>query len=514
MRRPTLHTLAQDTFDVAVIGGGINGAGAAQELASRGYRVLIVDKGDFSQGATSRSSRILHCGLRHLTPGKSAWEFAFNPARFLVACKNAKKSMDSQKQVSETMGELVRSFKFCFPIYKGGPYAPWQVDAGFQLLKLLGPRDFSLDYVRHDQKSLDAVPYSRWLRDRDKLLGIAVFRDYQFVTAERMVVDTIKDACRMGAMARNYTECRRAQRANELWNIELMDTSQESETVTARAKVIINATGPWGDLLTQSLTGDQRQRMVGLKGIHIIVDLPEELADWGVMTITRNGETLYCLPWNGMHYIGPTRTPYSGDPGEVRATADEIDWVLAEVNHAMPMLGLAREDILFTWAGIQPVSFDKTDPKGTREIKIHDLESVGAPNMLMLTGGPIMTFRIIGKDLADAVGQRIPPTEEPQELSYVASEISVQLDNLNHTAKQIPETLLREIAQEEQVMCLADLCLHRTPMGHSRDQGLSHIEATAGSVAELLGWDKAQTRCEIEKYRAYIHHTFPNHRID
>ncbi|MFP6857488.1 MAG: FAD-dependent oxidoreductase, partial [Roseibacillus sp.] len=132
MRRPSLDSLAQDSFDVAVIGGGVNGAGAAQELASRGYRVLIIDKGDFTQGATGRSSRILHCGLRHLTPGTSAWEFARHPSRFLVACRNARKSMLSQHQVATTMGELVRPFKFCFPIYSDGPYASWQVDAGFQ----------------------------------------------------------------------------------------------------------------------------------------------------------------------------------------------------------------------------------------------------------------------------------------------------------------------------------------------------------------------------------------------
>ncbi len=516
MRRSSLDSLAQDPFDVAVIGGGVNGAGAAQELASRGYRVLIIDKGDFTQGSTGRSSRILHCGLRHLTPGSSAWEFARHPSRFLVACRNARKSMLSQHQVATTMGELVRPFKFCFPIYADGPYASWQVDAGFQLLNMLGPRGHSLDYVRHDRKTMDAIPYFRWLRDRDKLRGIAVFRDYQFVTAERVVIDTLKDACRLGAVARNYTECRGATRAGDGWELDLRDPLESAEAVTVRANVVINATGPWGDHTTAMLTGDKRQRMVGLKGIHIIVRLPEELRDWGVMAITRNGETLYCLPWNGMHYIGPTRTPYDENLDEVTATAEEVDWVLAEANHALPDLQLARKDVLFTWAGIQPVTSDKCDPKGTRAIRIHDLASTGAPNMLMLTGGPIITYRIIGIELADAVAQRVAPSREPKALSYKASGFSAMLEGFDATTVpgSPPDQLLREIAREEQVQNLEDLCLRRTKLGYEHDQGCDDIEKTAGAVAGVLGWDEQRTRSEVEKYRDTIRRIFLNFRND
>ena len=117
MKRIPLVDLEKDLFDVVVIGAGINGSGAVQQLAARGYRVLIVDKDDFSSGATNRSSRILHCGLRHLAPGKSVWDFVWYPTRFWVACKNVKKSMDSRSQIAETMKPLVSPFRFCFPIY-------------------------------------------------------------------------------------------------------------------------------------------------------------------------------------------------------------------------------------------------------------------------------------------------------------------------------------------------------------------------------------------------------------
>ncbi len=292
MKRIPLADLGKDPFDVVVIGAGINGSGAVQEIAARGYRVLIVDKDDFSSGATNRSSRILHCGLRHLAPGKSVWDFVWNPTRFWVACRNAKKSMDSRSQIAETMKPLVSPFHFCFPIYDDGPYAPWQVDVAFWLLDILGPGDLPLDYKRYTHKNMDQVPFSKWMRDPQKLKGFAVFRDYQFLSAERLVIDTLKDCQRLGAVVRNYTECVGAGRTGDHWELDLQDSHDSSESVTIKCRVVLNTSGPWGDQLTQRLTGITKRRMVGLKGIHILVSLPQELAQWGMMAINSENETL------------------------------------------------------------------------------------------------------------------------------------------------------------------------------------------------------------------------------
>ena len=225
------------------------------------------------------------------------------------------------------------------------------------------------------------------------------------------MVDTLKDANRLGAMVRNYTACVGAKRAGEYWELDIQDSYDPNERATIKTKLVLNVTGPWGDRLTERLTGDSRRRMVGLKGIHIVVSLPKELAQWGMMVINRENETMYCLPWKGMHYIGPTRTPYNGDLDSVVPTQQETEWVLSEVNHVMPKLGLTLNDVHYTYAGIQPVSSDSKDPKGTRQIRIHDLGKDGFPNMLMLTGGPIITYRIIASDLADAAAKLIRPSE-------------------------------------------------------------------------------------------------------
>ncbi len=513
MQRRPLDYLNKDPFDVVVIGAGINGSGAVQELAARGYRVLIVDKDDFSSGATNRSSRILHCGLRHLAPGKSAWEFVRNPKRFWVACQNAKKSMHARSQIAETMKALVRPFRFCFPIYSDGPYAPWQLDVAFRLLEILGPGDLPLDYKRYTHKNMEAVPFLKWVRDPKKLKGFAVFRDYQFLSAERLVVDTLRDSHRMGAVIRNYTECVGAKRAGDYWELDLQDRLDSSQRITLKCKLVLNTCGPWGDRLNRRLTGVSTRRMVGLKGIHVLVSLPQELAGWGMMAINSEKETLYCLPWKDMHYIGPTRTIYEQDLDTIVCSQKEEAWMLSEINRVFPKLGLTSTDVHYTYAGIQPVSSDPKDPKGTREIRIHDLSEEGMPNMMMLTGGPIMTYRIIGKQLADAVAKHIRPSSSAQEISYRPSAATDQIQALRDGdfISSSGAEVLENIVKEEQVSSLADLFLRRTAMGWDLDQGRGKLEPVAKIVAEILEWDNATLQEQQDNYTRYLEAIFPHH---
>lgn len=513
MKRIPLVDLDKDPFDVVVIGAGINGSGAVQELAARGYRVLIVDKDDFSSGATNRSSRILHCGLRHLTPGNSVWDFVWNPARFWVACKNAKKSMDARSQIAKTMKPLVSPFPFCFPIYNDSPYAPWQLDVAFKFLSILGPGDLPLDYKRYTGKNMDKVPFSKWVRDPQKLKSFVVFRDYQFLSAERLVIDTLKDAHRLGAVIRNYTECVSAKRVGEHWELNLQDRHDSSKSVTIKCKIVLNTSGPWGDQLTGRLTGNSKRRMVGLKGIHILVTLPEELAKWGMMCINSENETLYCLPWKGMHCIGPTRTPYEQDLDCVVCTEKEVDWMLSEINLAAPKLNLTRNDVHYTYAGIQPVSWDPKDPKGTRQIRIHDLSNEGFSNMLMLTGGPIMTYRIIGSELADAVAKRISPSSSVRELSYFPSAITEQIhkEKGSHSVCPFGAEMLRKIIEEEQISSLIDLFLRRSDMGWNLNQGRNKLEPVAKIMAEILRWDAVQLQEQLSSYISYTEENFPRY---
>ena len=198
MRTP-LTDLDGAHFDVAVIGAGVNGASATQHLAAAGFTTLLVEQNDFASGSSSRSSRLLHCGLRYLAPGSSMWEFAFHPRRLTTALSMARQAMESRSQMVRKTPERVRPMTFSYPIYKETPYAPWQIDLAFKILNALGPKDVPLDYRRLNRVEARTRPLMQWLRDMDALKGIAQFREYRFEWPERIALDAVLDAARLGA---------------------------------------------------------------------------------------------------------------------------------------------------------------------------------------------------------------------------------------------------------------------------------------------------------------------------
>jgi len=197
----------------------------------------------------------------------------------------------------------------------------------------------------------------------------------------------------------------------------------------------------------------------------------------------------------------------------VVCTEKEVDWMLSEINLIVPKLNLTRKNVHYTYAGIQPVSCDPKDPKGTRQIRIHDLSDEGFPNMLMLTGGPIMTYRIIGSDLADAVAKRISPASSAQELSYFPSAVTerIQKEQSGHSTGLLGAEILKKIIEEEQISSLTDLFFRRSDMGWDLDQGRVKLEPVAKIMTEILGWDDAQLQEQLSSYHSYIEEIFPPH---
>lgn len=135
MIAPSIASLDGTHYDVAIVGAGINGASTAQHLCAAGYKVLVIDQGDFSNGATSRSSRLLHCGLRHLASGEDSRHW-FRPGKWLTRLTTARHDMLARDELAESIPDRLTQFKFCLPVYRDDDYAPWQLDAAFSLLRL------------------------------------------------------------------------------------------------------------------------------------------------------------------------------------------------------------------------------------------------------------------------------------------------------------------------------------------------------------------------------------------
>lgn len=498
--------LSEKHVDVAIIGGGINGASAAQHLSAAGYHVLLVDQGDFADGATSRSSRLLHCGLRHLASGAGIWKTLANPARLARSVSTAMADMAARDEIVRTIPGRVKAFNFCLPIYEDDPYAPWHMDVAFSALRLMSPSGVPLDYRRYSKKELRNVPVVPWLRDTNELKSVAVFREYQFYWPERIALDALFDARRMGAEVHNYTKVEDLHPggSGKQWHLKLRPVD-EDRPVEVTADLVLNLAGAWVDSIIREADQSVEQKCLGLKGIHIAVRLPEEFTDWGVFAFNSIGEPLYCLPWDGLHYVGLTRTPHEGDASGVYASDAEIEWMVEETNRCLPGLSISPSDVLFSWAGVNPLTFDPDDPKGNRDIIIHDMARDGLPGLATLTGGAVVTHRRVARKLVQFVAAHLSPSGDRQNLIYQPGMSGDTISGLDDSGivretESINLSEVENIARNEQVRGLSDILMRRLGMGWKHDQGVSAARLVAETAAPVLGWNSEQIDREMDDY--------------
>ncbi|MBI1386775.1 MAG: FAD-dependent oxidoreductase [Rhizobiales bacterium] len=519
--RAELATLAGRGFDVAVIGAGVNGANTAQTLAAEGYEVLLVDKGDFANGSSGRSSRLLHCGLRYLAPGASMWEFVRHPSRLVTAIRMARKAMQCRRQFVETTPERARAITFCFPFYEDGPYQAWQIDIAFSILGALGGRGVPLDYKRLGRQEAMRTPLLEHLREPDKLKGVATFSEYQFDWPERIVVDTVLDAGRLGATVRNYTPVTRLARRGDGWRLTLADAmDRAAPEIEVEARAVVNMAGIWIDEVGRSIEGAApKRRITGTKGAHIVVRLPPECRGRGIVTLNRLAEPFYCIPWNDLHYFGPTETLYEGDIEDIYPTEEDFAFLLAEANHLLPSLELTRGDVLYGWAGVRPLTYDTALPKGARSREVHDYAGEGLGGMLAMTAGPVMTHRSAGGEVLGRLERRVRPGRGKSAVSYRVpprrdAENSPRL--LNHG----PDVRLDDIrrgVREEYACTLTDVMVRRTGAAWSQTMGREGALVAAQVMGEELGWSDGRIANEAEEYIRFLEHQFrlpPSGRAD
>ena len=514
-RQQTFAALGGQHFDVAIIGGGINGASAAQQLSAAGYSCLVVDKNDFGSGATGRSARMLHPGLRYFEVPNPLVHFALHPRRFIDSLKGARQAMHSAAEHLADSGERISTYRMCFPVFKGDPFRAWHVRAGLTTLQLLGNGRVDLDVELVRPRDVHKVPFSSSFNGDRQIDCIACYNEFKFEWPERFCIDMLLDAERNGATLVNYCSAQLGeQRANDRWSVTLTNTLERSvENVSVTADKVVNVAGYDIDALLPA-TVSQRKLVCGTKGVHIVVELPEEFSGFGMASMNSLGLPYYVLPLHKQFFsIGVTETPFHGDASEVTATESDIDFLLNETRRLLPGLKLRRDDVIRTWAGVRPLTNTSADAMGSRTRVLHDLEARGLPGVFALTSGPIMTHRQTGRLLKDAVAAGLRPSGNSRPADY--SPYAFTLGN-NSPAFVTDEPDVREAdielaATSEYAQSLDDVLLRRTGLAWRRRLTESEIEKAAAIVGPCLGWSPEQHRQQVQSFVEKQRRDFGSH---
>jgi glycerol-3-phosphate dehydrogenase len=543
MRAPLPPRTFERPFDLIVIGAGINGAGIARDATLRGLSVLLVDKGDVGAGTTSRSTRLVHGGLRYLE-------------HFEVPL--VRESLRERERLLHIAPHLVHPMSFLLPIYEGHKRGPALIRMGMMAYDALS-LDKSLE--RHRMLSRDeALRREPGLR-ADGLRGAAAYYDAQAAYPERLALENALDARRLGAVVLPYMRVTALERAHErVVGVTLHDELHDAG-YRARGALVVNASGPWVDeVLGEAGGGPRDQRLIGgTKGSHLVVGpFPGAPREAVYAEAVGDGRPYFVVPWNGLYLIGTTDTRYDGELDDVVATDDEIAYLIDETNRLIPGATLTTDQVLYTYAGVRPLpapgvgSKDRDEGSITRSHVVHDHAGRDVPEgdrvegLLSIVGGKITTYRRLAEETVDAVVKKLGrkadkcrthqmplpggtayPFEGFRERFRVTSGLPVETADrlLNIYGTRAAEALdfadgapeLREpfdpetgaIGAEvvfslrtELVETLADVVQRRTLVGYGPRAGLDVVDAAAELAVRHVGWSDERAARETAAFRA------------
>jgi glycerol-3-phosphate dehydrogenase len=381
-QRATLAQLAADPADILVIGGGITGAGVARDAAMRGLRVVLVDQNDLGSGTSSRSSRLVHGGLRYLETGDLRLVLEANRERRILL---------------RIAPHLVWPLPFVFPLHRGDRLSLWRLNAGMWLYDLLAMfRNVRMHRMLGKRAMLEAEPM---LRERG-LRGGSRFYDAQCDDA-RLVLATARSAIHHGALVANYTAVRSLERtAGRVVGAQVEDRLTGAGT-TIRASVVVNASGPWADRIRTMEDAGATRLLQPTKGVHILVDRSRLDHREGIMFLSPiDGRVLFILPWRDLSYIGTTDTDTDESPDELQVTPDEMVYLLRSANARFPNARLGLEDVRGAWAGLRPLLANSAARSESGRSREHAIVQ-GSGGMITVVGGKLTTYRSMAKEVVD-----------------------------------------------------------------------------------------------------------------
>lgn len=525
-------------YDLLIIGGGIVGCGCARDAAMRGLSVALVEQNDLAFGTSSRSSKLVHGGLRYLEQGEFSLVF---------------EAVSERRVLMDIAPHLVNPLGFLFPVYKRSRRGVFTVNLGMWLYD--GLSLFRTPKVHRNLSRAEVAAEEPGLDQKD-LRGAPLYYDCATDDA-RLTLENAMDAARIGATVRTWTRVvgLRHDPAGRVCGVRVRDAhTGVEEDVDARA--VVNATGPWTDAV-RGLSGAKKHVLRPTKGVHIVVDHTRLPVHHAVVCFhPSDGRVLFAIPWGDRTYVGTTDTDWEGDPAQVHADAADVRYLLDAANQYFPASKLGPDDVIATWAGLRPlISQEGSESSVSREHEI----LVDQDGLITIAGGKLTTYRKMAHEVVDravalirltgglagelreahtarnplpgAVGwpedddrarvetaiQAAGPVDEPTARLFaetygtrgtdLAARIAADPDLGAPLVEGRPERLVQVdwAVEHELAQTVTDVLVRRTQLYfRDHDQGLGAVERVADRMALKLGWDAARRTREVLAYQEEV----------
>ncbi|MGI8795291.1 MAG: FAD-dependent oxidoreductase [Acidimicrobiia bacterium] len=523
-RSEALRRLGEERFDVLVVGGGITGAGVALDAASRGFRTALVERHDFASGTSSKSSKLIHGGLRYLQQREFVLVYE-NLAERQVALRNAP--------------HLVRVLPFLVPLMtRDGLF-------NRKLARAFGTALWMYDLTgglrigkRHSRISKEkALVHMPTLRP-DRLSGAYVYYDARTDDA-RLTLALCRSAAAHGAVVANYAGVTGVLKDDQ-GKVRGARIEADGESIEVGADSVVNAAGVWADEVRRLDEGNDPDSLRPAKGIHITVPWAKVRNDMAaIIPVPKDKRSVFVVPWGDLTYVGTTDTDYDGPIDDAQCAPEDIAYLLGALN-ATVTEPVTEADVVGTWAGLRPLLRDATSER-TADLSRRHAVGRSESGVVTVTGGKLTTYRKMADDTVDVVaaflGKRRrrcrtkrlrlvggegfePPAEslEPSTHSHLAGRYGTEADAVQELIEADPalgEPLVPGLpylraeavfaVRHEMARTLDDVLARRTRARLlARDASARVADDVARLVGAELGWSDAERTREVEDYRAAV----------
>ena len=531
-RDRNLNVLEREFFDLVIIGGGITGAGIARDASSRGMKVALVEAGDFAVGTSSRSSKLIHGGLRYLENFEFSLVFEALRERALLF---------------KMAPHLVHPLRFIVPVYKDSRVGYWKMLAGLWLYDLLALFETP---EPHESLSSDEVKKRVPDIELENLVGALEYSD-AYTDDDRLVIETLRDAHRRGAVISHYTRMLSARRQTS-GLVEWIQVSDEltGKSFRIRGRQYVSGVGPWTDILGKTIDKKWQSKLRLTKGIHLV--FPKETIPLKKAVVMAARERIiFVIPRQEMVIVGTTDTDYRGDPAEAFVNARDVDYLLKALHRYFPRLKICVNDMISSYCGVRPLVRDGSafEGKTSREYSLF----THGPNLNFVAGGKYTTYRRISEEVVDRIlrrmnferamgfgvcrtSQALNPKLTPSLYERIQHQIPEIAGKYSCHEKTV-ETLVKRHGEEalwiiekikslwknspphqalwmgeaafaiRETMCLnlVDFYWRRTPLFLSfRDHGLQFISSISKVFSDYYGWDRDELKQQQNRLQEQI----------